>query len=76
MEFFVTPDHVINLSHIAYVERQSGHPAVVIIYFSALTSTTSGDPQPLTLTLRGADADLLIQRLTRKPGENEEMRWS
>ncbi|MGI8905459.1 MAG: hypothetical protein ACR2IE_03090 [Candidatus Sumerlaeaceae bacterium] len=76
MDFFVTPDHIINLSHIAYVERQGGQPQVVIIYFSALTSGPGGEPQPFTLTLRGADADLLLQRLTRKPGEDEEMRWT
>ncbi len=74
MDFFVTPDHIINLSHIAYVERQGGQPQVVIIYFSALTSTPTGEPQPLTLTLRGADADFLVQRLTRKAGEDPETR--
>jgi hypothetical protein len=76
MEFFVTADHIINLNHIAYVERQGGHPQVVIIYFSALTSGTGSEPQYLTLTLRGADADLLIQRLTRKEGEDPELHWS
>jgi hypothetical protein len=76
MDFFVTPDHIINISHIAYVERQGGTPQVVIIYFSAVSNNSAGEPQPLTLTLRGADADLLIQRLTRKPNEDPELRWS
>ena len=76
MEFFVTPDHIISLSHIAYVERQGGHPTVLIVYFSAVTSSPGGEPMPLTLTLRGADADLLVQRLTRKPSEDAESRWS
>lgn len=75
MDFFITPDHIINLEQIAYVERQGGHPQVVIIYFSAVASSSdsnSGVPQPLSLTLRGADADLLVQRLTRNPAEIQE----
>lgn len=74
MDFFVTPDHIINLSHIAYVERQGSAPQVLIVYFSAVTATSNGDPLPLTLTLRGADADLLVQRLTRKTAEDPELR--
>jgi hypothetical protein len=76
MNCFVTPDHIINLDHIAYVERQGGTPQVVVLYFSAITTGPGGEPQHLTLTLRGADADLLIQRLTTKPNEDPEMRWS
>jgi len=75
MDFFVTPDYIINLRHIAYIERQGGQPQVVIVYFSAVAGT-GAEPLPLSITLRGADADLLVQRLTRGPGENEELRWS
>jgi hypothetical protein len=73
MDFFVTPDNIINLDHIAYVERQGGTPQVVRIYFSAVAGNSGCEPTPLTLTLRGVDADMLISRITRKPGEEPGM---
>lgn len=76
MDFFVTPDYIINLHQIAYVERQGGQPQVVLVYFSAVAASGAEQPLPLSITLRGADADLLIQRLTRQPNEDPELRWS
>jgi len=63
MKFFSTNDHIVNLDQIAYVERQSGAPVVITIYFSAVASGPGGEPMPLSLILRGRDAERLLKEL-------------
>ena len=63
MRFLTTSDHIINLDQIAYVERQADSPLVVTIYFSVVTCTPGGELQPLSLILRGGDAEKLINEL-------------
>jgi hypothetical protein len=72
MNAFVTPDRIINLDLIAYVERLSVQPSSVRIYFGA-PAALKGSAGGLELELRGADADLLINQLTRKPSEEPGM---
>jgi hypothetical protein len=63
MKFFVASDHFVNLDQIAYVERQSGAPVVITLYFSAVASGPGGEPMPLSLVLRGHDAERLLKEL-------------
>jgi len=66
MKYFSATDHVINLDQIAYVERQAANPLVVTVYFSAVATAPGGEPQPLSLILRGTDAQNLIKTLDPK----------
>jgi hypothetical protein len=70
--YYVSPDFLINLDQIAYIERDDRAKTARVV-FAAVSASADGTPTNLDLVLRGADADYLIQQITRQPSEDAGM---
>ncbi len=70
--YYVSPDFLINLDQIAYIERDERSKTARVV-FAAVSASADGTPTTLDLVLHGADADYLIQTITRQPSEDAGM---
>jgi hypothetical protein len=69
MNFVITPDHLINLDTIAYLERDERSRRIRLV-FNAVACSAEGNPTFLDLQLHGADAEMVLSAITRKPEQD------